>query len=124
MLGIAIRVGVGLLLIVHGFAHWYVTSGWQTGAPARSWLLGAGGSTQGLATALWVVSLLACIVAGVVLMAHPAWWRPLSVAAAAVSLLTLALFWQPNLILGAAVDAGILVALLWARWPAAELVGA
>jgi len=68
-----------------------------------------------------VVSLSAFVAAGVVLLAHPAWRRPL---AAAASPLTLALFWQPALILGVLVDAGILVALLWAHWPAAELVGA
>ena len=71
-----------------------------------------------------MVSLSAFVAAGVVLLAHPAWRRPLAVAAAAASLLTLALFWQPALILGVLVDAGILVALLWAHWPAAELVGA
>ena len=63
MSGVAVRVGIGVLLIVHWFAHWYVTSGWRAGAPARSWLVGAGGVTQDLATGLWVVSLLAFLVA-------------------------------------------------------------
>jgi hypothetical protein len=118
MSGIAVRVGIGVLLIVHGFAHWYVTSGWQTGAPARSWALGAGGGAQELATGLWVGSLLAFLVAGVVVLAHHARRRPLVVAAAGVSLLTLALFWQPGLIPGALVDAGLLALLLSTRWPA------
>src|SRR5688572_27047405 len=109
--GLAVRIGIGVLLVVHGFAHWYVTSGWQAGASARSWLVVAGDSTQDLATGLWVVSLLAFLVAGVVVMAHHAWRRPLVVAAAGVSLLTLALFWQSSLIPGVLVDAGLLVLL-------------
>jgi hypothetical protein len=113
----AVRLNIGALLLVHGFAHWYVTSGWQAGAPASSWLVGAGGSAEGLATGLWVASLLAFIVAGVAVMAHHAWRRLLLVAAAGVSLLTLAMFWQPNLILGALVDAALLVMLLRASWP-------
>jgi hypothetical protein len=115
---VAVRVGIGVLLIVHGFAHWYVSSGWRAAAPARSWLVGAGAGTQGLATGLWVVSLLAFLLAGVVVLAHHAWRRPLVVAAAGVSLLTLALFWQPAVIPGALVDAGVLALLLAARWPA------
>jgi hypothetical protein len=118
MSGVAVRVGIGVLLVVHGFAHWYVTSGWQAGAPARSWLVGAGGGTQELATGLWVVSLLAFLVAGVVVLAHHAWRRPLVVAAAGASLLTLALFWRPSLLPGALVDVGLLALLLAARWPA------
>jgi hypothetical protein len=115
--GLAVRIGIGVLLVAHGFAHWYVTSGWQAGASARSWLVVAGDSTQDLATGLWVVSLLAFLVAGVVVMAHHAWRRPLVVAAAGVSLLTLALFWQSSLLPGVLVDAGLLVLLLRAPWP-------
>jgi hypothetical protein len=117
MSGIAVRLGIGALLLVHGFAHWYVTSGWQAGVPASSWLIGAGRSAEGLATGLWVASLLAFIVAGVAVVAHHAWRRPLLIAAAGVSLLTLAMFWQPNLVLGALVDAALLVLLLRAPWP-------
>jgi hypothetical protein len=117
MSGIAVRLGIGALLLIHGFAHWHVTSGWQAGTPARSWLLGAGEGAQGLASGLWAVSLLAFLLAGVVVMAHHAWRRPLLLAAAGVSLLTLGLFWQPSLLLGALVDAALLVLLLGAPWP-------
>ena len=103
--GRAVRIGIGVLRVVHGFAHWYVTSGWRAGESARSWLVVAGDSTRDLATGLWVVSLLAFLVAGVVVMAHHARRRPRVVAAAGVSLLTLALFWQPSLIPGVLVDA-------------------
>jgi hypothetical protein len=41
-----------------------------------------------------------------------------------VSLLVMGLFWQPSFVLGLAVDVGILVALLWARWPKAAMVRA
>jgi hypothetical protein len=118
MSGVTIRLGIGALLLIHGFAHWHVTSGWQAGTAAHSWLLGAGEGAQGLAAGLWAVSLLAFLLAGVVVLAHHAWRRPLLVAAAGVSLLTLGLFWQPSLLLGVLVDAALLVLLLRAPWTA------
>jgi hypothetical protein len=63
-------------------------------------------------------ALLAFLLAGAVVLAHHAWRRALVVAAAGVSLLTLALFWRPGLLPGALVDVGLLALLLAARWPA------
>jgi hypothetical protein len=41
-----LRIGIGVLLMVHGFAHGYGTSEWKADQPARSWL-GVGCIWQG-----------------------------------------------------------------------------
>ena len=48
----------------------------------------------------------------------------LAIASSVVSLLAIGLFWQPNMVIGALVDVGILVALLWVHWPTLAVVGA
>jgi hypothetical protein len=50
-------------------------------------------------------------------------WRTVAVVSACVSLLLLALFWHPWLIVGVLIDVGLLIALLWAKWPSVELIG-
>jgi hypothetical protein len=50
-------------------------------------------------------------------------WRIVAVASALDSLLLLILFWHRLLEVGVLLNVAILVALLWARWPPAELVG-
>jgi hypothetical protein len=116
------RVGIGLLLIIHGFAHWNITTAWGARATADSWVLGANASSLG--NALWVTSLLGFVLAGLAMFVFPGAWRPLAIAASLVSLATIGLFWQPQMVLGAAVDLGVLVALLWLGWPTEQMVGA
>jgi hypothetical protein len=81
-------------------------------------------SLHALGNVLWVVALLAFIAAGIVLFAGWPWWRLLAIASSVVSLLAIGLFWQPNMVIGAAVDVGILLALLWVHWPTVGVVGA
>lgn len=124
---IMIRIVIGLLLVIHGFAHWHITTAWNSQPTEVSWLLRNLGLDQAaihsLGTVLWVVTLLAFIATGFVLFSGLSWWRPLAMASALISLLTIALYWQPNMVIGAAVDVGTLVALLWVHWPTSELVG-
>ena len=122
MLSVLIGAGIGLLLAVHGFAHWQLTTFWGSQPEATSWLLG--GSAAGLGNALWVASLLAFLVAGIGAGFHLSWWRPAAVAGAAVSLVLMALFWDARLWMGAATNVGVLAGLLWLRWPSSELLGA
>jgi hypothetical protein len=122
MSALLVRVVIGLLLVVHGFAHWNITTAWGTRPTADSWVLGAGASSLG--GALWVASLVGFVVAGLALFVFPAAWRPLAVVASLLSLATIGLFWQPQMVLGAAVDVGVLAALLWLGWPSTETVGA
>ena len=44
-------------------------------------------------------------------------WGTLAVVSACVSLLLLILFWHTWLVVGVLIDIGILVALLWVKWP-------
>ncbi len=78
---------------------------------------------QALGNVLWVVSMLAFIVAGLVLMIQPGWWLPPTIFAALVSLLTIGLYWMPSALAGASVDLAAVLALLVFRWPTAEMLG-
>jgi hypothetical protein len=76
-----------------------------------------------LGTVLSTVALASFALAGLTLFAGFGVWRPLAVAAACVSLVTIALFWDWKMALGVVVDMAILLALLWAKWPGRGLVG-
>lgn len=123
---IVLRIVVGLLLIIHGFAHYQITTGWGSKPAIESWLLPTVGmaTMQSLGTTLWVATLLAYVATGLVLFMGMEWWRSVAVVASVLSLLVIVLFWQPNMVIGAAIDVGILVALLWVRWPTPQLLGA
>jgi hypothetical protein len=109
------------------FANWQITTGWGKLTADSAVLRAAGMGDSALAslgTGLWVVALLSLNLAGIAVFAGQGWWRGLAIGAAVVSLLVMGLFWQPSFIIGAAVNVGILVALLWARWPTPALLGA
>jgi hypothetical protein len=124
---IVIRIVIGILLVIHGFAHWNITTAWGSRPAEYSWLLSARGvspaTLHSLGNVLWLVALLAFIAAGVVLLVGAPWWQLLAIASSLISLLTIGLFWQPNMVIGAVVDVGIVLALLWVHWPTTELVG-
>jgi hypothetical protein len=122
MWSIAIGAGIGLLLAIHGFAHWQVTTLWGSRPESSSWLLGR--SAAGLGTALWAAALLGFLLAAVGVAFHFGWWRPVTIAATVVSLLAMALFWNRRLWIGTGLDLGVLVGLLALRWPPPELLGA
>lgn len=121
------RIVIGFLLVIHGFAHWHITTAWDSEPTEASWLLHNFGldqaSLHALGSVLWMVTLLAFITTGIVLFMGLAWWRPLAIVASVMSLLTIGLFWQLNLGIGALVDVGILLALLWVHWPTTTWVG-
>jgi hypothetical protein len=123
-----IRIVIGFLLVIHGFAHWNITTAWGSQPAEYSWLLSnravSPATLHSLGNVLWLVALLAFIAAGVVLFVGAPWWRLLAIASSIISLLTIGLFWQPNMVIGALVDVGIVLALSWVHWPTAELVGA
>ena len=117
---ILMRIIIGVLLIVHGFAHWEITSAWGSKESATSWILGQAGA---FGTVLWALALAGFILAGIAVFIGFRLWRPLAIVSAVISLVTMALFWHFSMIIGAVVDVGILVALLWAKWPQPNLVG-
>jgi hypothetical protein len=113
---------IGLLLAIHGFAHWQVTTLWASRPEASSWIFGT--SASALGNALWVIALLVLVGAGVGAAFHLGWWRLTAVFGSVISLLVLGLFWDGRIGIGAAVDIGVIAGLLWLRWPSAESLGA
>ena len=93
---------------------------WGARKSASSWLLG---EADTLGTVLSILALAGFVLAGLALLIGFGAWRPVAVTAACISLVTIALFWDWKMVLGVAVDVGILVALLWAAWPGRDLVG-
>ena len=95
---------------------------------AQSTVLSSIGLTESaidaFGTALWLVALFVFLAAGAAILFNQEWWRQLAIIGAAVSLLTIALFWQTTMILGALVDVAIVVVLVGSDWPSPALVGA
>jgi len=72
---------------------------------------------------LSILALGGVVLAGLALLIGFGAWRRVAATAACVSLVTIALFWGWKMMVGVAVDVGILVALLRAAWPGRDLVG-
>jgi signal transduction histidine kinase len=126
MLQIILRITVGMLLIIHGFAHYHIATGWDARTTAESWLF-AGvepNSLLSLGNTLSTIALLAFVFTGFIVFFGMEWWRAVAVVAAIASLIVIVLFWQPNMVLGIAVDVAILAAVLWMHWPTPEMIGA
>jgi len=123
-LAILARIVIGLLLIVHGFAHWNLPGLWGTRPTLQSWLLGSLGQAplRSLGGILWVSTLLVFLVAGIITFTNQPLWRALTITGAVISLLTMLLFWDGKMILGVAVNVAVLVALLWLKIPPASLI--
>jgi len=137
-----LRFGVGIILILHGLIVAAQSAGsfgpgsgvknpswvdWWPTALGESWALSKLGlersAVSWLGGLLWLVSGLLLIAAGLgvldVLIPHSA-WRSLAVAGAGISLFMLFVYLHPLLIIGVLLDVAILVAILWADWPAAS----
>jgi hypothetical protein len=117
---VLLRIVLGVLLIIHGVAHVDLVRVWGSRRSASSWLLGQAAT---LGTVVSMVALAGFVLAGLALVAGFGAWRPLAIAAACVSLVTIALFWDAHMVLGVAVNVGILVALLWLEWPEQTTLG-
>lgn len=128
MWNILLSLVIGFLLMIHGFAHWNLPTGWGKSPTEHSWLLGSlhaeASTIHVIGTVLWIVTLFAFLAAGGALFAHLSWWRTLAVASSIVSLVMILLFWKPALVFGALVDIGVIAALLVAHWPSTELLWA
>lgn len=132
---------IALFLIAHGLVHAGLAAAPDPDDPEskpgafftsleRSWLLPKVGLSaavgQWIGILLVAVATLGFVLAGLGVFGVPGLseiWRTLSVISAGVSLLLLILFWHLWLIVGVLLDIGILVALLWADWPAIDLIG-
>ena len=129
------RIILSLVILAHGIGHVLFLAPClgiaQWGQSAQSWLLtGVLGETptRVVGSVVWLAAVVGFAAAGAGLLGQQTWWRAVAVGAAGVSLLGLLLFarggnTQPLLSAGL-MDVAILVALLWAQWPSADLVGA
>jgi len=126
------RILTALVIALHGVGHAFFlvpTLGLaQWGMAGRSWLLS--GHTSDTAVkiiggALWLLAIAGFVAAGAGVWSLQQWWRGLAVASAAVSLLGLVLFAEPLQPFYSAglMDIVVLVALLLAHWPSANVVG-
>ena len=126
--GVVLAHGVGHLLFL-GPSLRVVDWAGQT---SHSWLLTGTlgeGPARAIASAIWIATVV-LFVAGVGgFLLDSAWWRPMTVAGAVVSMLGMVLFWDglatSNAAFALAFDIVLLVSLLVVHWPvAAETVGA
>jgi hypothetical protein len=135
-------IAAGVLLL-HGLGHggalgalaWIqISPGSDTGAwlAARSWLVPSlsGNTATTLASAFWIVSMVGFVIAAMSLfgVVFPSGlWRPLAVTSAFVSIVGIVLFFGTwpmfNTIAALGVNAAVLVAVLWLRWPSEAILG-
>jgi hypothetical protein len=100
------------------------------GQSGHSWLLTSAigdGAARAIATLVWT-AVIVLFVAGVGgFLAGADWWRGATIAAAALSIAGIVVYWDgiatTNAILALVTDLVILGALLLAHWPSAELAG-
>jgi hypothetical protein len=114
-------------LIAHAGIHaaiWATPAAKDPKAPfdaGHSWLLG---SQRGLAIILALTAAALLAAAGIGLWAHAEWWRSVAVVGLAVSFGLMVLYFNPWFLLIQAVNAGLIVGLLWVDWPSKSMVGA
>jgi hypothetical protein len=133
-----LKVVIGLILLAHGIGHSMgllqvfkvasVNPAWN----GDSWLLtGVAGSTatQAIGSLLWTAAIVGFMALGAVVLGWlPGdWWKALAIGASLVSLAGLVLFpmaFPTFSSIGAlAVDAAVLVAVLWFHWVPSDLAG-
>jgi hypothetical protein len=105
------RVLLGLFVVAHGLVTFGIWAAPVTDKapfnPSRSWLLG---DTRTLAVALAVVAAIAFVVSGSGFLAQQDWWAVAAVAAGAVAVVLMALYFNPWLSAGILISAAILYA--------------
>ena len=130
----AVRWLVAIVVLAHGIGHVLFVpmlfGAMRLQASGDSWLLTPmlGDGLTRLIASLAALTALAAFVAaagGVVLQA--AWWRPVALLGAAVSIMVVVLLWNglqsSSAMTAVAFDVVVLVALLVVRWPTPELIG-
>lgn len=120
------------LLVGHGLIHllFFVPQPAPTaGEPewpfdmARSWAVTGAGLDLGMVRMIGValiavvaVCFVTAALATVGVLVPPGWWRAAVVASAVASIATLALFFNPQLVLGLAIDASLIGVVVSAAW--------
>jgi len=126
---------IGLAVLGHGLGHVLFmplfAGTLKVEANGHSWLLTdmlGKGVTQALATIIAAVALGIFVVAGIGLLGETAWWRPLSIVGAVVSLALVAVMWDglpvSSAYFAVTFDVAVLVGIVWIHWPAPDVIGA
>lgn len=130
-----LRIVLALVVFAHGVGHVLFLGpvlglGAWAGQTGNSWVLTGflgDGPARAIAAVLWsaVIVLFLAGVAGFLTGAD--WWRATTIAAAAISMFGIVLFWDgiatSSAIFAIATDVLILVSLLVVHWPSTELAG-
>ena len=103
--------------LIGGFvvAHWLLTGAlWAIPQKAdelfratHSWLLG---DARSLAIAISLVAAIGFVLAGIGFLGHQGWWAVSGIGAGAVALILMVVYFNPWLLAGIAISAGILYA--------------
>jgi hypothetical protein len=106
-----IRVLLGTFIVAHGLLTAFI---WVSPAKAdapfqatHSWLVG---DARPLAVVIALVAAAGFVLTGAGFIADQAWWAVIGIGAGAVALLLMTLFFNPWLLAGIAISAGILYA--------------
>jgi hypothetical protein len=106
-----IRFLLGAFIVAHGLLTAFIwVSPANADAPFRathSWLLGG---ARPLAVGIALVAAAGFVLAGIGIITHQAWWAVTGTGAGAVALLLMTLFFNPWLLAGITISAGILYA--------------
>jgi hypothetical protein len=100
-----VRWALGIFIVLHGLVHlWYLTLSQglvefeaEMGWTGRSWLFSAflaEPATRWLTTGLYAVATLGFVAGGLGHVGQQDWWEPITIAAAAISAVTILLFWD------------------------------
>jgi hypothetical protein len=115
-------------LAAHGLVHiavWAMPKSADGKEPpfdaAHSWLLG---DARSLAISLAIVSAALFVVAALGVFGHADWRRSVGVVAGGVSIGLITLFFNPWLLAGWGLSAGLIAGIVWFAWPSQTLVGA
>jgi hypothetical protein len=106
-----LRVLMGLFVIAHGLVTFAIWTAPVTETapfnPSHSWVLG---DIRTLAIILAAVTAIGFVATGGGYLAQQDWWAGAAVASGAVAVILMALFFNPWLLAGVAISAGILYA--------------
>jgi hypothetical protein len=130
-----LRIVLAVVVLAHGIGHVLFAplafSAMRIPASGQSWLLTGTvgkGFTDVIATGVALGLVVAFSVGAYGVFTQATWWRPLLIAASAISIGLIALYWDglptSSAFFALAFDALVLVALLVLHWPSEAAVGA
>jgi hypothetical protein len=114
-------------LIAHGLVHlaiWLMPKPADEKAPFdpdHSWLIG---DQKALAVVLAVTAAALLVGGGLGLWSHAGWWRSVAVVGLATSLGLMVVYFNPWYLFIQAINAALILGIVWLAWPTKTMVGA